>query len=85
MNGLTQYVFDKNQMNRIFKSPMLDLTFAVDRQKVADMIDNDLSPENLCCDGEISRAQVRVRYAHFTKAAKELKKLDPSVKFYEFA
>ena len=85
MNGLTQYLADKNQMNRIFKQAEITLNTPAERQKVADMIDNDLSPENLCCDGEISRAQVRVRYAHFTKAAKELKKLDPSVKFYEFS
>jgi len=25
-------------------------------------LSNNLSPENLCCDGELSRAQVRVRY-----------------------
>jgi hypothetical protein len=58
---------------------------AADRQSIADSIDSDLSPENLTCDGELSRSQVQARYKTLTKAAKELQKLDPSVKFYEFA
>ena len=53
--------------------------------EVAGMIDSDLSPENLSCDGELPRSQVQARYRALTSAAKELQKLDPSVKFYEFA
>ena len=48
-------------------------------------IDSDLSPENLTCDGELPRSLVQKRYKELTMAAKELQKLDPSVKFYEFA
>jgi len=44
-----------------------------------------LSPENLTCDGELPRSQVQARYRQLTAAARELKQLDPSVKFYEFA
>jgi len=51
---------------------------------VADMIDNCLSPENLTCDGELSRAEVQRRYKELMTAAKQLKQLDPSVKFYEY-
>ena len=83
MNGLKQYVADKNQLNRIFKSPMLDLTNANDRQKIAYSLENDMSPENISCDGELSRARVQERYRHYTKAIGELRALDPSVKFYE--
>jgi hypothetical protein len=43
-----------------------------------------LSPENLTCDGELPRNQVHARYKLLTKAAFELKQLDPSVKFYEY-
>jgi hypothetical protein len=49
------------------------------------MIDSDLSPENLTCDGEMPRSQVQARYRALTAAAKELVKLDPSVKMYEFS
>lgn len=85
MNGLKQYVADKNQMNRIFKAKELDLSVAADRQKIADSLESDMSPENISCDGELSRARVQERYRHYTKAIAELKALDPSVKFYEYA
>jgi hypothetical protein len=39
----------------------------------------------LTCDGELPRSMVQSRYNELTKAARELQKLDPSVKFYEFA
>ena len=83
--SLTAYVDRKNSFAKIFGSRQLSLQNAVDRQAIADSIDADLSPENLTCDGELSRSQVQARYKALTKAAKELQKLDPSVKFYEFA
>jgi hypothetical protein len=83
--SLTAYVDRKNAFAKIFGSRQLSLQNAADRQAIADSIDSDLSPENLTCDGELSRTQVQARYKTLTKAAKELQKLDPSVKFYEFA
>ncbi len=49
-----------------------------------DMIDSSLSPENLTCDGELPRAEVNRRYKELMTAAKQLKKLDPAVTFYEY-
>ena len=83
--SLTAYVDRKNSFAKIFGSRQLSLQNAADRQAIADSIESDLSPENLTCDGELSRSQVQARYKALTKAAKELQKLDPSVKFYEFA
>ena len=83
--SLATYVDRKNSFAKIFGSRQLSLQNAADRQAIADSIDSDLSPENLTCDGELSRSQVQARYKTLTKAAKELQKLDPSVKFYEFA
>jgi len=83
--SLTAYVDRKNSFAKIFGSRQLSLQNAADRQAIADSIDSDLSPENLTCDGELSRSQVQARYKALTKAAKELQKLDPSFKFYEFA
>jgi hypothetical protein len=48
------------------------------------MIDSSLSPENLTCDGELPRAEVNRRYKELMTAAKQLKKLDPAVTFYEY-
>lgn len=85
VSALTTYVDRKNAFAKMFGSRQLSLQNAADRQAIADSIDADLSPENLTCDGELSRSQVQTRYKTLTQAAKELQKLDPSVKFYEFA
>ena len=87
MSALQKYIDQKNRWNSIFKCKQYDYEIQTSegRQGVADCLDNDLSPENLTCDGELSRSQVTVKYNSLTKAAKELKKLDPKVKFYEFA
>jgi len=81
---LTGYVDQKNRWNAIFGGKQLSLQSAEDRQKIAGMIDSDLSPENLTCDGELPRSQVQARYKALRDAAVQLQALDPSVKFYEF-
>jgi hypothetical protein len=85
MSALTAYLDRKNSFAKLFGSKVLSLQVAADRQRIADSIDADLSPENLTCDGELPRSQVQARYKQLTAAATELKRLDPSVKFYEFA
>jgi len=85
MKALTQFVKQRNQFNSVFGIAPLDLTVAADRQRIADIVDSALSPENLTCDGELSASQVRSRYRELTAVAKELKQLDPSVNFYEVA
>lgn len=85
MSALLQFVKQRNQFNSVFGIKALDLTQAADRQRVAEIIDAALSPENLTCDGELSAGQVRSRYRELTAVARELQQLDPTVKFYEFA
>jgi hypothetical protein len=85
MKALEQYVERKNSWGKLFGSKALDLNSAKDRQAIADSIDSDLSPENLSCDGELSRSAVNARYTQLTRAAAQLQKLDPAVKFYEYA
>lgn len=83
MKKLQKYLDRKNQWNAIFGGK--PLVVGKDNQKIADMIDSELSPENLTCDGELSRSQVNSRYRELVGAAEELRRLDPTVKFYEFA
>lgn len=85
MKSLNAYVDNHNRLAKLFGGRLLDLNSAADRQKIADSIDGALSPENLTCDGELSRGQVQARYRQLTAAARDLQKLDPAVKFYEFA
>jgi len=85
MKELKEYVNQKNSWNAIFNKKGLSLASREDRQRIADMIDSDLSPENLTCDGELPRATVIARHKQLTKVAKQLTALDPTVKFYEYA
>ena len=85
MKALEQYVEQKNSWGKLFGSKALSLDNAKDRQAIASSIDSDLSPENLSCDGELSRSAVNARYTQLTRAAAQLQKLDPAVKFYEYA
>jgi hypothetical protein len=84
MKALQTFIDQKNRWNSFFKGEQYELKTAQGRQRVADMIDAALSPENLTCDGELPRAEVQRRYNELMTAAKQLKKLDPAVKFYEY-
>ena len=81
--AIEKYVEQKNQWRKVFGEKPLSLMF--DSQRIADMLDADLSPENLTCDGELSRSQVQTKYKFLTQAASELKALYPNVRMYEFA
>jgi hypothetical protein len=83
VKNLQKYLDQKNQWNAIFGGK--PLVIGRDNQRIAEMIDGDLSPENLTCDGELPRSQVNARYRELTGAAEELRRLDPTVKFYEFS
>jgi hypothetical protein len=85
MKTLENYVEGRNRIRALFKQRPLSLDNAKDRQQIADDIDCSLSPENLTCDGELSRSVVEQKYRMLTRCADQLRKLDPSVKFYEFA
>jgi hypothetical protein len=84
MKELKAYVDQKNPWRGIFENKGLSLASAVDRQSIADMIDSDLSPENLACDGWRTRDMVIARRKQLNKVAKQLLKLDPTVKMYEY-
>jgi hypothetical protein len=84
MKALQEFIAQKNHWNSFFKGEQYEIATAKGRQRVADMIDAALSPENLTCDGELSRTEVNRRYKELMTAAKQLKKLDPKVSFYEY-
>ena len=86
-NTVEIYHDDPKMIERVrtaFNGEQYEIQTAKGRQRIADMIDSSLSPENLTCDGELPRAEVNRRYKELMTAAKQLKKLDPSVKFYEY-
>ena len=83
IQALETYVESKNRWQAIFKGRQYSLLSAVDRQAIANMIDADMSPENLTCDGELPAGQVRDRARYLSRCAEELLSIDPSVTFYE--
>jgi len=84
MKALQAYIDRKNQWNAMFNGEQFEIKTRAGRQRLADNIDCELSPENLSCDGELSATQTRHRYLELTRVAQQLTALDPSVKIYEF-
>jgi hypothetical protein len=84
MKELKEYVARKNEWNAIFKGVQYTLESAAGRQRIADALDADLSPENLTCDGELPRATVIARKRTLDKAVVQLLALDPSVQMYVY-
>lgn len=86
MKALQAYIKKQNDwdglFNRVNARP-LGIDTPEDRQRLARRIDNELSPENLTCDGELSRAEVNRRYNNLIRVAEQLRKLDPTVQFWE--
>ena len=72
MTALENYLFRANSWARLTKGKLLSLDSAADRATLADKIESDLSPENLCCDGEASVQHVRAMRKLLTAARKEL-------------
>ena len=88
MRALTTFIDNKNRYAALFRGqrtePVYEIQTAAGRKRVAEMIDSDLSPENLSCDGELPRSQVQARYRALTAAAKDLIKMDPRVAQYMY-
>jgi hypothetical protein len=79
MTALESYVNEKNKWRAVFGKEPLSLSNARDRQRLAETIDCDLSPENLTCDGELRGPQLHARHKQLTTAGRQLVLLDPSL------
>jgi hypothetical protein len=88
MKALTTFIDNKNRYASLFRGqrtePLYEVQTAAGRRRVAEMIDCALSPENLSCDGELSRTEINRRYRELTAAARDLVKLDPTVSQYMY-
>jgi len=86
MKNLQQFLDRENSWAKLFSfGDTHEIDTAEGRQKVADSIDSQLSPENLTCDGELSVREINSKYKYLTAAAADLRKLDPSVKLWEYS
>jgi len=57
----------------------IDLTCPSDRRYLYDQLTNDLSPENLHCDGEISASEARRKEMYLVACMEQLRQLDPAL------
>lgn len=79
--SLQHYVDGINLFAQMYaKAKMLDyaplnLGLRHDLKQVLDRIEGDLSPENLTCDGELSRSQVSQKYRRLISLQQEVKNL----------
>ena len=68
MKYLRQYIEQKNYWNKLTKRSLMDPDRLTndDVQELLSSIECDLSPENLCCDGELRGAalQKKTRMLH---------------------
>lgn len=60
---LTQYIEQKNRWRRVFNQSQIDPSNISPAQArgLLDELECDLSPENLCCDGELRGAALRTK------------------------
>lgn len=81
---IEQYVEQQNRWSAVFGDAPLSLLNSQDRERIARRIDSDLSPENLTCDGELSRSQVQTKYRYLSRCVEELLSIDPTLTFNEY-
>jgi hypothetical protein len=75
--NLQQVIDHANFTATIFGGTVYDINALTqaDVDQLCDKINSQLSPENLTCDGELSRAQVQARFNQLTGAVKELHRM----------
>lgn len=75
MKTLKKFVDDRNNWRAIFgDTPITFPLSQKDVNELTEIIDSELSPENLCCDGELAPAKVRAKARLLNGAAADLAK-----------
>jgi len=70
MKNLNEYIRTKNFRLKMFGQACLELP--KDAKKIMEMLDSDMSPENVSCDGELSRAEVNKKMNFLKSVEREL-------------
>lgn len=74
MRNLRKYVNGMNRFAALFGDKEINLAHLNNNmaKNLFDKLECDLSPENLCCDGELPAAQVRTKARMLHGAVREL-------------
>lgn len=78
MKNLTAFVAQQNLYATLFGKKPLDVNAltAADRAELRDALENALSPENLCCDGELRGRALAAKSRMLNGALRELQALE---------
>lgn len=78
MSALQHYIDRKNALSQLFGGEVI--TQPLTGEGVAELrhcLEADLSPENLNCDGEVSRGEAQKRKAYYLEVEAELDRITP--------
>lgn len=74
--SLKTYIKNENGIRKIFNMPLLTVpTTEEECKKLFQRLASALSPENLCCDGELPRSEVAKKARILNKAWADLEKI----------
>ena len=73
--AIQKYVDNINLWRDMMGKKTLSLHNQNDYRMISDILEGDMSPENLTCDGELRGAQVQQKLSYYTRCAKELKNM----------
>ena len=78
MKNLTAFVTQQNLHASVFGGKQLDVKSLtpVDRDQLRNALDSALSPENLCCDGELRGRALQQKSRMLNGALRELQALE---------
>jgi|APFre7841882630_1041343.scaffolds.fasta_scaffold364363_2 hypothetical protein len=78
MKNLTAFIVQQNFDASLFGRKQLDVKHlsAADRATLRDALDSALSPENLCCDGELRDRALQQKSRMLNGALRELRALE---------
>jgi hypothetical protein len=73
MQNLKNFIQDNNRWILLISRTAMTFPLSqADVDSLARSLDSKLSPENLYCDGEISRAEANRKHKYLTRVAQEL-------------
>lgn len=76
MKNLTAFVAQQNFHASLFGGKPLDVNRPADRAQLLSTLESALSPENLCCDGELRGRALQQKSRMLNGALRELQALE---------
>jgi hypothetical protein len=85
MKALKEFIDQSNNMSQFFGGTVYDINnlSQYDVEEIAASLDCKASPENLWCDGEISRTKAMAKLKFLQRVIKDLKKVGKPFVTYE--